>query len=191
MVFLALHPDLIIFAHMETIPKTDCLEVGFFRKTHGVHGELVLEFDPRFESSVEDANRFFVELEGLLVPFFLVEDGFRFKTNNSAILTFDDVETEKYAKRLVGQKVFLFLNQIIDNPEVVNSSQFIDFLLIDEIIGEIGIIKQIDNYSGNIVITVDYRGDELLVPFNDDFLIFVDEQNKILKLNLPEGLIEL
>ena len=83
---------------METIPKEDCEKVGFFRKTHGVYGELVLEFEPQYEISIEQADRFFVELEGLLVPFFVVEDGFRFKTENSAILTFNSVETEKYAK---------------------------------------------------------------------------------------------
>ena len=63
---------------METIPKTDCEKVGFFRKTHGVFGELVLEFEPQFEMSIENADRLFVELEGLLVPFFVLDDGFRF-----------------------------------------------------------------------------------------------------------------
>jgi 16S rRNA processing protein RimM len=104
-----------IFATMETIPKADCDKVGFFKKTHGVSGELVLEYEPQFEYSIENADRFFVELEGLLVPFFIVEDGFRFKTENSAILTFDGVESEKYAKRMVGSSVFLFKNEIIVN----------------------------------------------------------------------------
>lgn len=175
---------------METIPKADCVKVGFFKKTHGVSGELVLEYEPQFEYSIENADRFFVEIEGLLVPFFVLEDGFRFKTENSAIITFDGVETEKYAKRMVGSSVFLFKNEIIEMPDEQPESQFENYLLVDEKLGEIGIIKQIDNYSGNIVITVNYRGQELLVPFNEDFLIETDKKNKTLKLRLPEGLIE-
>jgi len=175
---------------METIPKTDCEKVGFFKKTHGVNGDLVLEFEPQFEYSIENANRFFVELEGLLVPFFVLEEGFRFKTENSAIITFDGVESEKYAKRMVGSSVYLFKNEIIEMPNEQFESQFENYLLVDEKFGEIGIIEQIDNYSGNIVITVNYRGKELLVPFNEDFIISIDEQNKVLKLRLPEGLIE-
>jgi len=174
---------------METIPKNDCEKVGFFKKTHGVYGELVLEFEPQFEYSIENANRFFVELEGLLVPFFVVEEGFRFKTESSAIITFDGVVSEKYAKRMVGSSVYLFKNEIIEMPDEQFESQFENYLLVDEKFGEIGIIEQIDNYSGNIVITVNYRGKELLVPFNEDFIILIDEQNKVLKLRLPEGLI--
>jgi 16S rRNA processing protein RimM len=175
---------------METIPKADCDKVGFFKKTHGVFGELVLEYEPQFEYSIENANRLFVEIDGLLVPFFVMEDGFRFKTENSAILTFDGVDSEKYAKRMVGSSVFLFKNEIIEMPDEPFESQFENYLLIDEKLGDIGIIEQVDNYSGNIVITVKYRGQELLVPFNEDFLIEIDKNNKTLKLKLPEGLIE-
>jgi 16S rRNA processing protein RimM len=175
---------------METIPKSDCDKVGFLKKTHGVSGELVIEYEPQFEYSIENADRFFVELEGLLVPFFIMEDGFRFKTENSAILTFDGVESEKYAKRMVGSSVFLFKNEIIVMDDELSDSELVDYLLVDEKLGKIGIIDQIDNYSGNIVFTVNFKGKELLVPFNEDFLIEIDKQNKVIKLKLPEGLFD-
>ncbi len=175
---------------METIPKADCEKVGFFRKTHGVFGELVLDFEPHFEASVENADRFFVELEGLLVPFFLLEDGFRFKTDITAIITFDGVDSEKYAKRMVGSSVFLFKTEIIVSPDEMNDSGLVNYLVVDEILGEIGLIDQVDNYSGNIVFTVNFKGKELLVPFNEDFLLHLDKQNKIIKLRLPDGLMD-
>jgi 16S rRNA processing protein RimM len=176
---------------METIPKTDCEKIGFFRKTHGVRGDMVLEFEPHFEYSVEDANRFFVEIEGLLVPFFVVEEGFRFKTGNTAIITLDGVDDEKYARRLVSQQVYLFKNEIVATNEGEFDTSLINYLLIDSNIGELGIIDQIDDYAGNIVITVNYRGQELLVPYNEDFIIEIDDNQKTIKLNLPEGLIDL
>lgn len=181
---------LITFVFMETIPKADCEKVGFFKKTHGVFGELVLEYEPQFEISVENADRFFVELDGLLVPFFVLEDGFRFKTENSAIISFDGVESEKYAKRMVGSSVYLFKNEIVVIPDEFFDSELEGYLLIDENHGEIGIIDQVDNYSGNIVFTLNYKGSELLVPFNEDFLIELDKPGKIIKLALPEGLFE-
>ena len=122
---------------METIPKADCEKIGFFRKTHGVHGEVILEFEPQYEYSVEEAERFFVEMEGLLVPFFLKENGLRFKAANSAIVSFDDVETEKYAKRLIGCSVYLFKSEIIDEPED-SSSELINYMVIDNQNKEIG-----------------------------------------------------
>lgn len=175
---------------METIPKADCEKVGFFRKTHGVFGELVLEFEPQYEISVEQADRFFVELEGLLVPFFVLDNSFRFKTENTAIIDFDGIESEKYAKRMVGASVYLFKNEIVAVPDEFLDSELVNYLLVDEKLGEIGIIDQVDNYSGNIVITVNFKGKELLVPFSEDFLLDLDKQNMILKLRFPDGLLE-
>lgn len=176
---------------METIPKAECQNIGFFRKTHGIHGGLILEFEPQFEYSVEAADRFFVELEGLLVPFFIEDEGLRFKSGNSAIVNLKWVTTEKYVKRLVGSSVYLFQDEIVDEEVETLESKFENYLLIDEKLGEIGIIHQVDDYSGNIVITVQYRGEELLIPYNDKLLKDVNEMQKTITLNLPEGLIEM
>lgn len=175
---------------METIPKVDCEKVGFFRKTHGVNGELVLEYETHFENSIEIATRFFVELEGLLVPFFVIDDGFRFKTENTAILALDNVESEKYAKRMVGQSVYLFKNEIINDPSELVDSELIDYLLYDEVYGKVGKIEEVNDYSGNVVFTVDFNGKEFLVPFNEDFFISIDKNKKSITLKIPEGLLE-
>ena len=175
---------------METIPKDNCEKIGFIRKTHGVNGELVLEFEPRFEESVADSGRFFIELDGLLVPFFLEEEGFRFKTASTAIVNFVDVETEKYAKRLVGSPVFLFSDEIIDEDEETLHSFLMNFEVEDSQRGKIGSIQHVDDYSGNIVLTVEYQGNEILIPFSEDLLVSIDHNRKILVMNLPDGLMD-
>ncbi len=175
---------------METIPKTDCENIGFFRKMHGIKGDLVLEFEPHFEFSVEKADHFFVELEGLLVPFFVKNGGLRFRSANSAIVSLDWVDTEKYARRLIGNSVYLYQSEIVDEPEESLESQFENYLLIDKTIGKIGMINRVDDYAGNIVITVNYKGEEILIPYNDNLLVEVNESQKTIKLDLPEGLIE-
>jgi len=175
---------------METIPKSDCQRIGFIRKTHGVHGELVLEYEPEFEESVVETERFFLEIDGLLVPFFVAEDGLRFKSAKTALVTFDWVDSEKYARRLVGSPVYLFNYEIVDEPEEAGTSQFLHFRLLDEKEKELGEISAVDDYSGNIVFTVDAEGGEILVPFNEDFLLKLNEEQKTIQLRLPEGLMD-
>ena len=175
---------------METIPKSDCQKIGFIRKTHGVHGELVLEYEPEFEESVAETQRFFLEIDGLLVPFFIAENGLRFRSAKTVLVTFDWVETEKYARRLVGSSVYLFNHEIVDEPEESLTSQFLHFRLLDEFGEKVGIISAVDDYSGNIVFTVDAESGEILIPFNEDFLLNLDENQKTIQLRLPEGLIE-
>lgn len=175
---------------METIPKTDCQKIGFIRKTHGVHGELVLEYEPEYEESVVEAERFFLEIDGLLVPFFVAEDGLRFKSAKTALIIFDWVDSEKYARRLVGSPVYLFSYEIIDESEEVSTTGFLHFRLLDENEKDLGEISAVDDYAGNIVFTVNGAGGEILVPFNEDFLLRLDEEQKTIQLRLPEGLMD-
>jgi 16S rRNA processing protein RimM len=173
---------------METIPKSDCQKIGFIRKTHGVHGEMVLEFEPEFEGSVAGTNRFFLEIDGLLVPFFLTEGGFRHKSANKALITFDSVGSGHYASRLVSCPVYLYVHEIAEVQDELPARHFLHFRLLNEDSGELGIITAVDDYSGNIVLTIQAKGRELLVPFNPDLLLDIDEKNKSLTLRLPEGL---
>lgn len=173
---------------METIPKSECQKIGFIRKTHGVHGELVLEFEPEFEESVAAASRFFLELDGLLVPFFLAEGGFRFKSSTAALVTFDRVGSDQYANRLVSCPAFLYQHEIVEGKDELPAGRFLHYRLLDENSGELGIITAVDNYSGNMVLTVQTKEGELLVPFNQDLLVDLNEKNKSLTLRLPEGI---
>jgi 16S rRNA processing protein RimM len=175
---------------METIPKSECTRIGFIRKTHGVHGALVLEFENEFEESVAEADRFFLEVDGLLVPFFISEEGFRYKSAKTAIVEFDWVKSENDARRYVGCQVYLFEWEIVDVADETSVSNFLHYRLLDENAKEIGIITAVDDYSGNVVFTVATNGQELLVPFHAELIISADEDSKVITLRLPEGLLD-
>ncbi|MFW5773320.1 MAG: ribosome maturation factor RimM [Tangfeifania sp.] len=175
---------------METIPKADCTKIGFIRKSRGVHGELVLEFEEQFEFSVEDATRFFLEIDGLLVPFFVAENGLKVKSAKTAFVNFEWVNSEKYAQRIVGADVYLFTSEIVDQPEETGLSQLEGFTLFDKTKSKIGIISRVEDFSGNTVLAVGSGNDEILVPFNEDFLMAIDPEKRTLTLDLPEGLMD-
>ena len=176
---------------METIPKADCTQIGFIRKTHGVRGELALDFNPAFELSLSKSKRLFLELDGLLVPFFITDEGLWVKSSKSAIVKLDWVDNEDYARRLAGSSVFLFSNEIVPEEEDMPISDFENYVLEDETLGKIGTITRIDDYSGNMVFTVINGENELLIPFNIELLVSVDHQQKTIKLKIPDGLIDL
>ncbi|MDR2910346.1 MAG: hypothetical protein LBV47_03135 [Bacteroidales bacterium] len=175
---------------METIPKANCTQIGFIRKTHGVRGELILDFDPVFESSLSKSKRLFLEIDGLLVPFFISDEGLWIKSSKSAIVKLDWVDSEEYACRLRNSSVFIYSSEIIPEEED-NALCFENYLIEDETLGAIGVITQTNNYSGNVVFTVLKGNNELLISFNVELLVSVDEQKRIIKLNLPNGLIDL
>lgn len=176
---------------METIPKSDCLKIGYLQKPHGVKGEIVLVFEPEFEASLEKEPLFFLEIDGLLVPFFLKPDGLRFRSGEAALLHFDWVEDESQAQKLCGCSVFIKKEDWDANQEELPLHMLAGYQLFDSQRGLIGPIEQVDDYAGNLIFQVHFHGQEVLIPFNEDFLIRFDEKKREIELQCPDGIFDL
>jgi 16S rRNA processing protein RimM len=172
---------------MKNIFEADSRKIGYIRKTHGVKGQLMLEFEPHFYDSVAVARCFLIEISGLPVPFFVAENGLEISSSLTARICFDRVDTENYANRLTGKNVYLFEDDIIEQQANEKAFQFINYRLSDQNNNELGIVAGADDFSGNIVLRVLTGESELLISYHSDLLISVDKRRKRFSLRLPEG----
>jgi 16S rRNA processing protein RimM len=79
---------------------------------------------------------------------------------------------------------------ILEDEE--NYSEFIGYSIIDSIHGNIGNIIEVDEKTENVIIKIMHpTGKEIILPFNDDFIIEIDDDLKIIEFNSPEGLVEM
>jgi 16S rRNA processing protein RimM len=63
--------------------------------------------------------------------------------------------------------------------------------VIDQTYGELGSITALDDFSGNIVITVQNPKGEILIPLSEEIIESVDEEQNSIYLNCPEGLVDI
>ncbi len=176
---------------METIPKANCKKIGYLQKPHGIKGEIVLQLEDNYAESLEEYPTFFLEIDQLLVPFFPTKEGIRIRSNESALIQFDWIENEIEAKKICGCQVYLDQNDLILNEEEITLHQLVGYTLFDKSVGKIGKIEQVDDFSGNMIFQVKFKGEEVLVPFNEDFLIRFDEEKKEIELQCPEGIFDI
>ena len=176
---------------MDQINIDDCVEIGYIQKPHGIKGELVLIFGKEFEETFEGIDCLFIEVDGGLVPFFIADEGFRFKSSESAICKFDFIDSQEKAKSLVGCKIFVPDEEVIETDQREVDSFLIGMKTFDARFGEIGTISRVDDYSGNLVITVDHHKTEVLIPLSDEIITSINEENRELHLDCPTGLIEI
>ena len=85
------------------IKQEDVYKIGRLGKAHGVHGEISLQFDDDIFDRV-DADYLVLELDGILVPFFMEE--YRFRSDTVCLVKFVDVDTQQRAQELTGCDVF-------------------------------------------------------------------------------------
>ena len=172
----------------KTVDKGGCVRIGECVKLHGVKGELVVRLIRGIYVEDIDAEFMHFELDGGLVPFKI--KSIRPKNDTDILVSFYDAERESTISRMISSYVYVEnddLNTKTDFSEELNS--LTGWLAKDTKAGELGRITDVIEITNNPLFVIDHDGEELLVPANDDLVEDIDEENSVLTLNLPEGLI--
>ena len=157
-------------------------EIGYFSKTHGIKGQLILKTEREFDP--EAVKAVFIESSTGKAPYFISEIK---ESNNGLIVRLEDVVAIEKAKLLLGKKVYIDA-ALVEEEEV---SEWLGFEVIDKQYGSLGIISSSSDNGSQELINLVFKGKEIILPLVDDFIENIDEEAKKLYFNAPEGLIEL
>ena len=172
------------------IRHEDVVLIGRITKAHGLAGEVGFTFTDDVFDCV-DCEYLICDIDGILVPFFIEE--YRFRSNGSALMKFEDIDSVEQTAQIVGSDVF-FPKELMPAPEEgdLSLNSFVGFHVIDKEKGEIGIVKDYDDQTENWLLKVeDAQGQQLLLPFHEDFITRIDFESGVVEMQLPEGLLEL
>jgi 16S rRNA processing protein RimM len=162
-------------------------EIGYISKTHGLKGHVILRLNEFVQIDQEAIKSVFLDLNGSQVPYFITECK---PSNTGYILKLETIDTIDTSKKLIAKKAFALEDFILEDEE--NFSEFIGYSIIDSIHGNIGNIIEVDEKTENVIIKIMHpTGKEIILPFNDDFIIEIDDDLKIIEFNSPEGLVEM
>jgi 16S rRNA processing protein RimM len=170
------------------VQKEQCFSLGKITKLHGYKGGLILHIDSSTPQFFKDLESVLLDINQELVPFFLSRKG---KLNGKKLLIYlEDVRAED-AHKYVGRKVYLPESML---PKTEEDSYYdkaiIGYTAWDGEI-EIGeVVDVVENSSQNLFI-VEKDEQELLIPAVDAFIESIDSKQKIIYLELPEGLLDL
>lgn len=171
------------------IRKEDVYQIGKLTKAHGLNGEMNFQFTDDVWDRVE-SEYLICEVDGILVPFFLEE--YRFRSDSTALVKFEDLESAEAVRFLVNTEVYLEkkYQEELDEDEV-SLNYFIGFKMVEDDT-EIGTIVDIDDNTENWLFIVERpNGDEVMIPAHEEFIAEIKQEEKIMVMDLPLGLLEL
>ena len=167
------------------IKQEEVYRIGRIGKTHGVKGELSFLFDDDVFDRV-DCDYLVLDVDGILVPFFIEE--YRFKSDSNAIVKFCDVDTQPRAAELTGCDVY-FPRALADEDDEPSLSMLVGFNIVEANSGKtIGRIVAIDEFTANLLFELE---DGRLIPANDDLIHNIDTKKRTIWMDIPDGLLEL
>ncbi len=177
------------------ISQNELKEVGKFQKTHALKGELnmLLDIDPEY---LTEGNAIVVDIDGIYVPFYATS--VRSKGSQSYLVILDGIDSEEEARRFVNKAIYALKSQLapfldIEEDEIYDEDDLEGFTIEDSETGDsIGEITHVDSSTENVLFVVEsVNGDEVFIPAVDAFIIEIDEEKRIIKMRLLEGLIDL
>ncbi len=170
--------------------KSELHQLGYFTKLHGYKGELTAFLDTEDWSDYEDIETVFIELKGQLVPYFI--ETLEYKTNTSVKVKLEGIDSEELAKTLVKARIFIKKEEISEEDETRLELRALQgYQVNDAVKGDIGHIEQVLELAGNPQLEIKYKNKIILLPLHEDFIKEIDHKKKLIKIEAPEGLIDL
>lgn len=174
---------------MHLINKSGCRFIGVLAKLHGYKGEYILTSDVPLDKKIENWESVFLEIEGLLVPFFIVS--LEILSDTSAIIGFEDITSSDRAKEFISAHIFQLKKLTSGRKDYNDFKRLAGYIVIDEKRGEIGHIDQILDYNQNFLFSVLKDKKEILIPINEEIITEINHKSKTVFISAPEGLLDL
>ena len=167
------------------IKPEEVYRIGRLGKAHGVKGEVSLQFDDDIFDRA-DCDYLVLDVDGILVPFFIEE--YRFRSDTVALVKFEDVDTQQRAAELTGCDVY-FPRALADEDDAPALALLVGFDLVEANEGRlVGRIAAIDDTTANTLFELE---DGRLIPASDDLVDDIDLKQRTITMRLPEGLLDL
>lgn len=170
------------------IKKEEVFKIGIINKPHGVKGEVSFTFTDDIFDRVEDCDYLVLLLDGILVPFFIEE--YRFRSDNVALVKFEGIDSTEKARTLTNVEVYYPVKFMDDQEEISSWNYFIGFRVEDIHYGCLGTVVDVDDATMNVLFVIENGDEEVLLPAHEEFILDIDRKKKILKVDIPDGLLD-
>ena len=152
----------------------------------GTEGGVMITLYTTFPDDFQMEEPLFIRVDELAVPLFC--SSFERRGQSSAVVQFDDIDTERRAEEwLVGREIF-----------VEEEEQDDDEFYMEDLIGfKVSVGRQrgevIDYYDSeaNPLFEIRLGDKQHLIPAQEEFIAQIDFDKRVIKFVLPEGLLEL
>lgn len=168
----------------------DYFELGYIKRTTGLKGMMWVNVDADQPEAYLQIEVVFTEEGGQAVPHF--PDHWSLEPNGQFRLHLEDVHSEAEALRLVGKKLFLPLSAL---PPLEGKKFYYHEIMGWEVRNQedvtVGRVKDVYERGPQELLLVDTGSTaSVFLPLPDEFLLEVNRKELFLKVQIPEGLID-
>jgi 16S rRNA processing protein RimM len=165
----------------------EVFKIGYVMKTHGLKGEVTIVTMPECPD-LAGIDTLFLERRQQLVPYFVESVSFK---GDKAFLKLEEVDTLEQAAGLKGCSIYL---PKADRPRPAKGDFYSDEVIGFEVADSrrvLGHVKDVLEAGPNRFLALDIDERETLIPVNGPFIKSVNRSARKIKVELPDGFLDI
>ena len=171
-------------------PVTQFFLIGKTLKSHGTGGQLRLLIEDHLKSYIKKGTYIFLDLDGSKIPFKIAD------VNVAAhfVIDLEDVTDKKNSDQLSGLDIWIPLAVVHArhqrSPKNLKD-KWNEYVVEDTVGGNVYKIIRVEEYPQQLMAVVVIENREVLIPLSDALISEIDRSAKIIRMQIPEGLLDL
>jgi 16S rRNA processing protein RimM len=167
----------------------DLIHIGKIVAPHGITGQVIIEHALGKSISFKGVEVLFVEqTKNSFIPYFIQSASA--KTDTLTHVHFEGMKTREATSILVSKKVWVPQEEFQKLVEKNAPLALLGFM-VQEAGKPLGVIKEVIEQPHQLLVTIDYNGQEAYIPLHEETLKGVNHAKKLVTVELPEGLLDL
>ena len=168
---------------------TNHVKIGTVVSKHGYKGDIKISVSSNNLVTFPDLKYLFIELDDCFIP--LKIDNVRSFSKNVLIVKLEEIRSEDEVDEVIHKNIYVDSAEMASN---IDSGFFYNDLINFEVITDSKKIGRIENINSKLpqpVFEIIYDSRKALIPIHEDLIKKIDKKNRIIYLDIPNGLLEI
>ena len=169
--------------------SVDHVKIGTIVSKHGYKGFIKISTSSFNFDKLPDIKHLFIDINNCFIPFRI--DEIKSFSDNQLILKLSEVNTEKEAEDIIFKNIFIDSKSY---EQIEGKSFFYSELINFSVYSKskkVGVIDNINTELPQPVFEVLIKSNKVMIPIHEDLIDKIDKKNKIIHIDIPDGLIEI
>ncbi|MEY3620901.1 MAG: ribosome maturation factor RimM, partial [Sediminibacterium sp.] len=167
----------------------DLIHIGKIVAPHGIAGQVIIEHALGKSISFKGVEVLFVEqTKNSFIPYFIQSASA--KTDTLTHVHFEGMKNREATAIVVSKKVWV-PQEAFQKLVEKNAPLALLGFMVQEAGKNLGLIKEVIEQPHQLLVTIDYNGQEAYIPLHEETLKGVNHAKKLVTVELPEGLLDL
>lgn len=168
----------------------DFYYLGKITKKFSFRGEVIIFLDTDSPEFYYNIKKLFLKINNVFTPFNVTS--VKPNKTNRIRVKINGIDSENDTEKLINKEIYLPIESL---PKTDKNSfyyhEIIDYTVVGKDNKKVGNITGVNDQSPQHLFQINTLGKKTLIPINDKLIIKVDKKNKIIKMDLPDGILDI